>query len=215
MGRLTLGPLVAVDAEFGVVGEVAAELDEEGTEVPVDAVEVVVVHEGGGRHDPGIGPARLGVPPLLGSERGRLLLGLAHEEHPFVALKALQVLVGDVVLALALGEGDEVDPLVVDEALDVLHEPLGDRVHEGRGGEAEAQVAAEEAHHAGCVLELRDIEVQVHPVDALNLQGYVLGQHIAHGSGYGHLWAPVDRPYQTGNQPLRAVHRWGRQRLRP
>ena len=40
--ELALGVLVTVDADLAVVREVRAQLDEEGAEVPVHAVEVVV-----------------------------------------------------------------------------------------------------------------------------------------------------------------------------
>ena len=43
LGQLPLDVLVPVDAQLGVVGEVGAELEEEGAEVVVDAVEVEVV----------------------------------------------------------------------------------------------------------------------------------------------------------------------------
>ena len=53
----------------------------------------------------------VGIPALLGAKDRGLLLGLADEEHPFVAGEAVEVLMGDVVLALAPFERDEVDPL--------------------------------------------------------------------------------------------------------
>jgi len=51
---LPLGPLVAVDAQLGVVRKVGAELDEERAEVVVEAVEVEVVDQSGRLHQPGI-----------------------------------------------------------------------------------------------------------------------------------------------------------------
>src|SRR5574338_1103520 len=36
------------------------------------------------------------------------------------------------------------------------------------------------------VLQLRDIDVQIHPVDAPYLEPHMLGQDISDGSGYGH-----------------------------
>lgn len=67
-GRLALDPLVAVQAQLGVVGEVPAELDEEGPEVGVEGVDVEVVHHRREPHDPGVGGAGVGVAPLLGAE---------------------------------------------------------------------------------------------------------------------------------------------------
>ena len=53
LGQLPLEVLVPVEAELHGVGEVGAALQEEGAEVPVDAVEVVVVDQGAGADDPG------------------------------------------------------------------------------------------------------------------------------------------------------------------
>ena len=53
-GCLTLRPVVAVDAQLGVIGKVGAELEEERAEIIVHAVEVEVVNHPGGLHDPRI-----------------------------------------------------------------------------------------------------------------------------------------------------------------
>ena len=105
---------------------------------------------------------------------------LPTKRTPSFALEALEVLVGDVVLALALLEPDQVDPLVLAEALDVLDEALGERVHEGRGGEGVAQVAPEEADDTHLVLEFWHVHVEVHPIDGLDLEGHVVAQHVGH-----------------------------------
>ena len=136
LGQLPLDVLVAVDAQLGVVGEVGAELEEERAEVLVDAVEVEVVDHGRGPHDPGILLAGLGVAALLGAEDGRLLLGLADEQTILRSRsKARPVLRGDIVLALALGEGDQGDLFLLDEAIDRGDERLAHRAHQRRGGE--------------------------------------------------------------------------------
>src|SRR5512135_3023067 len=51
--------------------------DEERAEVVVEAVEVEVVDHGRGPHDPGVGPAGVGIATLLGAEDRCLLLRLA------------------------------------------------------------------------------------------------------------------------------------------
>src|SRR5919204_348842 len=53
--RLTLGPLVAVDAQLGGEREVRAELDEQRAEVVVEAVEVEVVDQQAVAHQPRVG----------------------------------------------------------------------------------------------------------------------------------------------------------------
>src|SRR3989442_7642513 len=50
----------------------------------VSQLEVEVVHDRRGRHDPGVALARLGVDSLLGAEDVRALLGPADEEDPSV-----------------------------------------------------------------------------------------------------------------------------------
>src|SRR5271163_3324373 len=55
LGGLTFGPLVAVDAQLGVVGEIGAELQEERAEVVIDAVKVELIDQTGRLHDPRVG----------------------------------------------------------------------------------------------------------------------------------------------------------------
>jgi hypothetical protein len=43
-------------------------------------------------------------------------------------------------------------------------------------------VVAKEVHDPGLALELRDVDVAVHPVDALQLSGDVLGDDVGNGS---------------------------------
>ncbi|TMG64547.1 MAG: hypothetical protein E6H81_15570 [Chloroflexi bacterium] len=46
MVQLALEILVTVQAQLGVVGEVGAELEEEGAEVPIDGIDIVKVSSG-------------------------------------------------------------------------------------------------------------------------------------------------------------------------
>jgi len=55
LGGLALRPMIAVDAQLGVVREVGAEFQEEWPEIGVNTVEVEVVDHPGGLHDPRIG----------------------------------------------------------------------------------------------------------------------------------------------------------------
>ena len=45
-----------------------------------------------------------------------------------------------------------------------------------------AAMRAEEPGHAALGLEPRDVHVEVHPVDALDLQGHVVAQDLRHGA---------------------------------
>lgn len=82
--------------------EVGTELEEERAEIAVQAGEVIVVHQGGGLHDPGIAAARLGVSPFLGAKDGCLLLGLADKNDALGRLKVLEMIGHHLVLALTL-----------------------------------------------------------------------------------------------------------------
>src|SRR3546814_3771956 len=81
---LPFRPLVAVDAQLRVVREVGAELQEERPEVRVHGVDVEVVHQPGGLHDPRVRDA-LGVAAFLGAEQVRLLLRPPEEQHALVS----------------------------------------------------------------------------------------------------------------------------------
>src|SRR5262245_49538455 len=139
-------------------------------------------------------PNGYGVAALLGAEDRRLLLGLAHEDDPLSLVEASVVLLGDVVLALALGEGDQRDLLPLDEALDRGDERLADRVHESRGGETFTTVDAEEGGNAAVGLQARLVDVEVHAVDGFDLEGHVLAEDIGDGTWSSHRWLRSSRP---------------------
>jgi len=190
LGQLALGVLVAVEVQLGVVREVGAELQEEWSEVPVHAVEVVMVDHGRGADDPGVGLARFGMATLLRPEDGSLLLGLAHEDDPLLALEVGQVLGRDVVLALALLEEDDRDLMLLGEAVDGRDKALGNGIHQRRGGEGMATVETKEEHDTPVRLEPGDVDVEVHSVDTLDFQGDVILQDFGHSPCYNHrcLW---------------------------
>ena len=81
LGQLPLEVLVAIQTELGVVREIAAELQKEGTEVVVHGIDVVLVDHGGGADQPGIRCASLRVIAPLGPHHGRPFLGLADVDH--------------------------------------------------------------------------------------------------------------------------------------
>ena len=60
--ELALGVFMAVQAELGIERKIAAELEEERTEIAVDCIDVIVVHHRGGPYDPGIRLSALRVP---------------------------------------------------------------------------------------------------------------------------------------------------------
>jgi hypothetical protein len=80
---------VPVEAPFGVVREVRADLEKERPEVVVGAVEIKMVDQRRGLHDPGIDRAGFGIAPLLGAKHGRLLLRLTDHQHPLAPLRPM------------------------------------------------------------------------------------------------------------------------------
>src|ERR1035438_462377 len=78
--QLALQILMAVESELGRIGKVGAELEEEGAEVLVAAVEVIDVDHGGGINDPRDGAAAQ-ASLTRGAGHSELLLGHRSEER--------------------------------------------------------------------------------------------------------------------------------------
>src|SRR5262245_56301413 len=146
LGQLALQVLVAVDAQLGVVGKVGAELQEERSKLLVHAVEIVVVDHRGGFDDPRIGRSGPRAAAALRAHHPRLLLRLAHVQNAFAFAELAQVRLREVVLALALLEGNEVDAFGSDKALDVADERLGHRRYRRGGGKPLAPVHPQVPH---------------------------------------------------------------------
>jgi hypothetical protein len=80
------------------------------------------------------------------------------------------VLLGDVVLALAFGERNERDLMLLDESLHRGDESLAHGIHEGRGGKRLPAMKPEERRDTTVGLEPGLIDIEVHPVDAFDLE---------------------------------------------
>ena len=128
--ELTLGVFMAVEAQLGVVWEVAAELEKERAEIAIEGVDVVVVDHRRRLDDPWISLAGAGAAPLLGAEHRGPLLGLADENNAFLCGKAAQMLGHHVVFALALGEGDDRQPMAGGKTFEFGNEPAAHRRHQ-------------------------------------------------------------------------------------
>jgi hypothetical protein len=176
--ELPLHILVPVEAELRSVREVGAELQEERPEVPVDAVEVEVVHHGRRPHEPRIGLAGGGIAALLRPHDPRLLLRPPDEQNALRGGAARQVRRHYVVLPLTLLERDERHALRLHERLDRGQERPTDRLHQGRRRERLPAVPPEERGDPALVLQPRHVRVEVHAVDTLDLQGDVLTQDL-------------------------------------
>ena len=177
LGCLPLGPVVAVNAQLGVEREVAAELQEERAEVGIDAIEVKVVDHGTGLHQPGVARA-VRATAFPGAPDHRLLLPAPDVQDPLLCREPGQVPLGEVVLAF-LAEVHQVQAVRLSEVVDVRDEGLGHRIHQRGRGELITPVPDEEDRHPAAVLQPGLIDVEVHPVDALDLQHHVIGQDVS------------------------------------
>ena len=90
-----------------------------------------------------------------------------------------QELMGDIVFTLSVGEVDDRYALVFGEAVEGGDEVLADRLQQRRRREGLAPMVAEERHNSSGELQAGLVDVQVHPVDALDLQGHVVGEDFA------------------------------------
>ena len=171
---------MTVQVKLGVVWKVDAELQKERAEVSVHGVDVEVVHPGGGAHQPGIGHPGLFVPPPLGAEHRSFFLRLADQHYPFLSPPALPVFPGNVVLALPFPEGDHGNLFLARKSLPRADKRLADGLHQDAGGKRVSAMKSEEAGHTPFPLQLRDVHVQVHPVNAFDLQSHMLPQNLGY-----------------------------------
>lgn len=174
-------------------------------EVLVVAIKVEVVDQPAGWHDPRVGIA-VGVAAFLGAKQLGLFLRATHEQHPFGAGEPGQVLVGDVVFALSLGEIHPRDGVVASKPVHRCAERVGD-LDQWRGrGDGQPQSSMHIAHQASWVLQSRHIDIAEHAVDALDVENHMFGQDIINRARYGHHKAPIGRAASQANQPRYAVH---------
>src|SRR5580658_62827 len=185
--ELAFGVFVSVQAQLRIIREVRTELQEEGTELPVQTVTVEVVHHRRRAHDPGIGMSRLRIAALLGAEHWRLFLRLADEDDPFRFIETRQVFLHHIILALALVELHQRNLLLFREMLHRRHEGFGHGVHQGRRGEFVAAVTAEKLGDSAFALQHRHVDIEIHPVDALQLESHMVIEDIGDALWYAHF----------------------------
>src|SRR5450755_4034859 len=193
--------LMAVQAKLGCVGKVCAEFEEEWTEVPIHAVHVEVIDHRGGSHQPGIRGPRFFITPPLRAEHRCLLLGLADEQDAFLSLKLLPVFGCHIVLALTLPEPDHGNVPLFGELFHFRDEGLADWIHQRTGRKLVTAMESEEAGYSPFPLQRRHIYVQVHPVNALNLQADMLSNHFGDTSWDTH-WRLRLTPALRDQPPL-------------
>jgi hypothetical protein len=182
--ELALGVFVAVQAQLGIERKVAAEFEEERSEIPVDGVDVVVVHHRAAPHDPRIGPARARAPASLGAEHGRVLLRLADEHDPLLMRKVPQMLGHDRILALPLAKLHEWDPMPGRKILQLRHKAPGHRAHQRCRRHRLPAMIAKKPDNPLFVLQARHKHVEVHPVDPLDRQPHMAADDLGHALCY-------------------------------
>ncbi len=89
------------------------------------------------------------------------------------------MLMGDLVLALALHEVHPRHLLVTGETTHRGAERVGDLPQRGGGRDRQPQLALHITQQPRRELQLRDINVAVHPLDALHLEHHVIGEDIS------------------------------------
>ena len=97
-----------------------------------------------------------------------------------------QILLRNIVLVLPLLESHQIDALAPNKFLDVANERFCHRRHRRRRGKPLPPVTAQVTHHGAHRLQMRNVDVEVHPVDPLDLQHHVIAQDIRHRSCHTH-----------------------------
>ena len=181
LGQLPLEILVPVEAELGGIGKGGGELEEERAEVPVQAVAVLDIDHGRGIDDP---RNRAAGTEVFADRAGHAHLLLRHpdEDHALGLLEAPQPLLHHVILALALLKADQLNVLTLEKVAQVGDEPLGHFARVLGGGEAMAQMPAEETSHARRAGKLGHIGIEVKPVDAFEFQDHMALLELGDGA---------------------------------
>ncbi len=203
LGQLPFEILMAIETKLGRVGKVRAELQEERAEVGVQAVEIIDVTHRRGIADPRNGAAAAQV---LADRAGhaQLLLRHADEDHALLVLEVTEARWHHVIFALAFLKTDQFELLPLEEVADLGDETSGHFAGIFGGGEAVAEITAQEPGHARLAGELGDISVQIQAVHAFEFQDDVIllelgdGRWQVHG-GVGWAFVPSVLPE---HQPL-------------
>jgi len=86
------------------------------------------------------------------------------------------------VLALPLHEVHPRHALVHGETAHRSAERVGDLAQRRGRGNRQPELAMDVTHDPRGVLQLRHVDIEIHPVDALDLEDSVLGNDIGHGA---------------------------------
>ena len=174
---------MAVETHLGIAGKVRRELDEEGAEVVIDAVEVVLVDHRRRFVQPRIGLAGARIFLADGADNRGSFLGFANEEDAFLTAELGEIIAGNFILALTAGKRNDVQSVVLRELLDGLKERHSHAGHDLGGGEQFAAMLAKKPSDLVFALKTRLDDVQVQAVDAFEGQGDMLLDDISNRRG--------------------------------
>src|ERR1700736_739542 len=100
--------------------------------------------------------------------------------YAFGVIEVPELFGHDLILALSLLELDQGHSVLLRKAFGSGHKALGHRFHENRGGDGLAPVAAKKSHHPAFVLQGGHINIQIHPVNRLELEGDVVLENLGY-----------------------------------
>src|SRR6201988_2481114 len=187
--ELTLGVFMPVEAELGIERKVAAELEKERSKISIDGIDVIVVDHRAAAHDPRIRLSRFRVAAPFGPEHRGVLLGLADEHDPFLGRKAPQMLGHHLVLALSLAKLRHRNLALGYKVFQLRHEPSRHRAHQRGRRQRLAAMFPGKPDDPLFVLQPRHKDVEVHQVDPLNHEPYMMADDLGHTLCY-HLPGP-------------------------
>ncbi|WP_332460495.1 hypothetical protein [Thiocapsa bogorovii] len=181
LGRLAFDVLMTVEANPRGVGKVGTEFDEQGTEVRVDQIKVVMVAHHRPAGEPRVRLTGVGADLLDHAKTGKPLLGLADVQDTLRLSEVAEPLAGHVVFALYLGEGHDLHALALRKPIDRLDEGAADRGHQHRGGDLGTAMDLEEVGDPAAGLQPRLIQVEIQPIDSFELQRDPIVQQLCDG----------------------------------
>lgn len=183
--RLAFRPLMAVAPDLSGIWEVGAELDEAGSELRVEDVEVVDADAAfclGERDERGAGAA---FHPLAGEDPLELLgLDDRHDPETTIALSSVEERMDVVELAVVppcpvrLCQMEDRDVVLLRERLHLATEPVADLLEERGRRDRITEVLGEESDDLTGDLQVRDIGVEIEPVDAGEIETDMAIQHV-------------------------------------
>ena len=203
-----------VEPHLDRVGKVGAHLDEGRPEVLVPDVEVEAGHPpiGLGERVPHLVAGVAPVLALIGGEDVLVLLRDPDRGHPRTAGRGLpgQMRAHHLLLAVGLGEFHDRDLVGFGEGPHAPTESGAELLHDRRRGDRVAQMPGHEPDHLPRRLQLRDIAVEIDPIQTLQIKRHVPIEKIVHRQRLGHhhsLRAPC-HPRQPQTRRSEAKPHW-------